>query len=197
MTEIDISAANRVRQGDIYREVEYIESADDEAGIVAISKLIFPLIVVLTQDCDLEWDFIRRFEEKDKDQNKLLLSVIVAPIYNFEHFLTGEHLSEIDFKMKSFNRKETACVHIIQNQNPRYHYLEFPKESKIIPAGVIDFKHYFAVNVKYLQSIKETNFVCKIKELYREELSQRFAYFLSRIGLPSGNSIKSEKLLQS
>jgi len=50
--------------------------------------------------------------------------------------------------------------------------------------SVIDFKHYFSVNVCYLMGIKKEKFICKIYELYREDISHRFASFLSRIGLP-------------
>jgi hypothetical protein len=50
--------------------------------------------------------------------------------------------------------------------------------------SVIDFKHYFSVPVEYLERIKPTNFVCAVCELYREDICQRFAAYLSRIGLP-------------
>jgi hypothetical protein len=45
--------------------------------------------------------------------------------------------------------------------------------------------HYFSVNISYLEQIRPTNFVCQISELFREDLSQRFAAFLARIGLPN------------
>ncbi len=57
----------RVSQGDIIRDVEYIESAKiDKEGIVEISKIIFPFVVVLTQDCDLEQDFNNRIKENKR-----------------------------------------------------------------------------------------------------------------------------------
>ena len=57
------------------------------------------------------------------------------------------------------------------------------KHINVVPS-VIDFKHYFSVNVKYLQKVKRKQFVCMVGDLYREDISQRFASFLSRIGLP-------------
>jgi hypothetical protein len=85
--------------------------------------------------------------------------------------------------MQQINKKERPGKKLRQNQTPRYHYLEFPTDIPIIPS-VIDFKHYFSVNVKYLKKIKKTNFICNVPPLYREDISHRFASFLSRIGLP-------------
>jgi len=185
MTEIDPQQSERIRQGDVFRDVEFFESAVEQEGIIKISKINFPLIVVLTQDCDLEGDYLRRHAENNKDQNKCLLSVIVAPLYNFEHFRLGQHLTEINLTMMTFQKGHTPYKNIQDNQNPRYHYLEFPRGIGIIPFTVIDFKHYFTVTITYLESIRSTNFICKIQQLYREDISQRFASFLSRIGLPS------------
>jgi hypothetical protein len=71
-----------------------------------------------------------------------------------------------------------------QNERPRYHYLSFPDNVPIVPS-IADFKHYFSVNLVYLEKLRQKHFVCRLSELYREDLSQRFAAYLSRIGLPT------------
>lgn len=86
-------------------------------------------------------------------------------------------------KVKKGKNYTTVGKNLTQNKIPRYHYMEFPEGIPIVPS-IIDFKHYFSLNVEYLYEIREQNFVCKIAELYREDISQRFASFLSRIGLP-------------
>lgn len=53
-----------------------------------------------------------------------------------------------------------------------------------VPEFVIDFKHFFTVPVDVVYKQRKTIYIATIGELYREELSQRFANFLSRIGLP-------------
>jgi len=186
MISVEKESANRVRQGDIYRNIEYIEYAIEDAGIFEISKIDFPLVIVLTQDCDLQQDHAFRSPEEGKPtQDKYLLSVLVAPLYNAEQFYLGEHLNELGFKMAGFERRsnKTANKSLKKNEVPRYHYLEFPDDIPIV-TSVIDFKHYFSVNVQHLTAIKSKNFVCKVSQLYREDISQRFASFLSRIGLP-------------
>ena len=177
---------NRVCQGDIFKDIEFIEYIVEEEGNISISKIIFPLVIVLTQDCDLEQDYRYRSSKDIKNQDKWLLSVLVAPLYNLEHVFRGEHLSELDMTMQLIDKKSTHARFLVTNQLPRYHFLEFPENIKIVPS-VIDFKHYFSANVKYLHSLKKTNFVCSVKSLYREDISQRFSSFLARIGLPENS----------
>ena len=86
--------------------------------------------------------------------------------------------------MESIPKNKTPGKYIKQNNNPRYHYLDFPDDISISNTQIIDFKHYFTVNVDYLIKNKEQDFICRVSELYREEISQRFSNFLSRIGLP-------------
>lgn len=172
----------RVTQGDVLSDVEYIEYVVEEEGILEISKIVFPFAVVLTQDCDLLQDHAIRSIE-GKTQDKWLISVLVAPLYNAEHVYQGEHLSDIDITSQAIKKSSTRGRLIGQNQIPRYHFLEFPEGVPIVPS-VIDFKHYFSAPVLYLREHKKSNFVCTVDELYREDLSLRFAAFLSRIGLP-------------
>lgn len=176
----------RIQQGDIISNVDYIESVDITDGKIKISTITFPLVVVLTQECDLTWDYESRLAEKGED--KYLFSVIVAPLYNYEHFIAGEHLSELGQRMATISRRETKTdnKNLRQNETPRYHYIEFPENIPIVNS-VVDFKHYFTVNVKTLQKYKCDNYICTIGDLFRERLSQRFANYLSRIGLPEMN----------
>lgn len=185
MIKVEIKKYNRLSQGDIYKDVEWIEAITESEGILTIEKINFPYVIVLTQECDLKFDYEYRWGKlKSTDnQDKYLISVLVAPIYNAEHVYVGEHLSKVGFKMTGVPRKGKSGDAFRQNKNPRYHYLEFPKETGIVES-VIDFKHYFSVNVEYLKSIQKSHFVCRVGKLFREDISQRFASFLSRIGLP-------------
>ena len=174
----------RISQGDIYKDIEYIEHIIEKDGNLEVSKINFPLVIVLTQDCDLMQDYTYRWARKPTQNNdKLLLSVLVAPLYNAEHFFLGEHLSELTLQMEKINKNKSPGKYLMTNDRPRYHYLEFPKEVGIVPS-IIDFKHYFSVNLEYLKQIKKTNFVCRVSQLFREDVTLRFSNFLSRIGLP-------------
>lgn len=183
MIKTELQQEGRICQGDIFRDVEYIEYAVEKSGIIEISKVTFPFVIVLTQDCDLKQDYQNRNDLEKEHQDKHLISVIVAPLYNVEHVYIGEHLSYLGLKMQQISKTSTQGKYLQTNQLPRYHYLEFDA-SLPISTSVIDFKHYFSVNVEVLLKIKKDQYVCQISPLWRESISQRFASFLSRIGLP-------------
>ncbi len=174
----------RICQGDILRDVEMIEYAMESEGNLEISKIRFPLVIVLTQDCDLEQDHRFRWARNPQKNSadKYLISVLVAPLYNAEHVYLGQHLSELKMPMETINKNKTPGKNLRKNNNPRYHFISF---SQTIVDSIIDFKHYFSVNVRYLHQLRKTNFVCRIAPLFREDVSQRFSAYLSRIGLPT------------
>jgi len=183
MVRTETKASERICQGDIFRDVTSVEYIIEKSGEMEVSNIRFPYVIVLTQDCDLEQDDVFRSPESKKEtQDKYLLSVLVAPLYNAEDVFEGTHLSYMDWKMEPISNRMLRD-YLTSNQRARYHYLEFEKDIPLVPS-VIDFKHYFSVNVVYLKSIKKANCVCKVAELYREDISQRFSSFLSRIGLP-------------
>lgn len=178
---VNTNQSERICQGDIFRNIEFIEYIHEEEGDIEISKIKFPFVVVLTQDCDLSQDFSI---DSDKNGDKKLISVLVAPLYNFDKFKLGEHLKKIGLTMQNFqNDSQTKLNTLLNNDSPRYHFFKFPEEIELVNS-VVDFKHYFSINVKKLAGLKESNFVCRLSELYREDLSCRFSNFLSRIGLP-------------
>lgn len=176
---------HRVRQGDIFPKVRFIESYKESNGQFELTMFEFPHVVILTQDCDLEQSTAARQKNLKEDSlsvnDKHLISVIAAPLYNSQLLFSGTHLRDIGIKTQSIN---SALKRPIQsNQNPRYHYLAFPEEVPI-PDSVIDFKHYFTVSLQILED-RISDRICGIDPLYRELVSQRFAGYLARIGLPS------------
>jgi len=184
MIQVKLENEERITQGDVFRNVEFIEYILEENGEIEVSKILFPYVVVLTQDCDLAQDYKFRWSEEEiKSHDKWLLSVLVAPLYNLEQVYEGSHLSELDMKMVTISRKRTPGKNLVQNETARYHSIEFPKDVPIV-SSVVDFKHYFSVNVNQLKRQKSEKFVCQISELYRENLSHRFSSYMSRIGLP-------------
>jgi hypothetical protein len=177
---VKTSRRTRISQGDVFREVECIEYAVEKRGIIEVSKIVFPLVIVLTQDCDLEQDWNNRSKQT---QSTKLLSVLVAPLYNAEHVFQGEHLGDIGIKTEPINKKKSPGTMLMQNERPRYHYIDCPPNIPLV-ASVADFKHYFSIHVSYLEKVRNKNFVCRLSDLFREDVSQRFAAYLGRIGLP-------------
>ncbi|HMZ54437.1 MAG TPA: hypothetical protein PLT48_06285 [Nitrospira sp.] len=184
MVKVNRTPQERLAQGDILRDVEHVEYVAINEGIVELSKIVFPLAIVLTQDCDLQQDYTFRSPQENKpNQDKYLMSVLLAPLYNVEHVFEGSHLADLGLTMTPIPKKNTLGKNLLRNETPRYHYLEFPESVPLAPSA-IDFKHYFSCNVQYLKTHKNQHFVCQLDDLYRESVSQRYSNFLSRIGLP-------------
>jgi hypothetical protein len=195
IVRIELSKSSRIRQGDVIRGVDCVEYVVEKKGQIEVGLIDYPLVVVLTQDCDLEQDKnlrkkIQTAKDSEVNQGNLLLSVLVAPLYNVEHVYEGGHLSDLGITSPAINGrpKKTPGEKLRNNENARYHYLEFPNSVQIVPS-VIDFKHFFTVNLVHLKKIRSQHFVCNISDLFREDISQRFASFLSRVALPQIDNV--------
>lgn len=182
----EICADERIHQCDLFKKVPFYESYTENHGAFELTILEFPLAIILTQECDLEQNARERSEGKPAVDgkamhDKFLVSLLCAPLYNAEHLFSGNHLSFLEISSNEKGKEQRK--HIKDNREPRYHYIEFEEGSQIVPS-IIDFKHYFSVSLKYLES-NIANQICSIKPIYRETISQRFSNYLSRIGLPN------------
>ena len=176
----------RLYQGDILKELSFatMESRRVSSGKSDIfQKVSLPFAVVLSQDCDLEHDFKFRGKELS-NQDKFLLSILVCPAFELETFANGGHLKGWEQNL-NWKMNPTPDVERIKSNNSykRYHFLSKSDEF-LIPELVIDFKHFFTLPRNFIYSEKKTKYLASLSELFREELSQRFTNYLSRIGLP-------------
>ncbi|MGD0951248.1 MAG: hypothetical protein ABR985_02450 [Methanotrichaceae archaeon] len=174
--------ADRIVQGDILSEVKFRDwDWDTKKNNVIVYEKKLPYIVILSQDCDLEQDFKYRTTEV-KNDDKILQSILVCPAYGWQEFIDGVHLLDYNLKMEKISSTEQKKK-IKQQQVPRFHYLE-EDSGKQIPPLVIDFKHYYTLPVEFLRHVYKEHYAYSLEELFRESLSQRFSFYLSRIGLP-------------
>ncbi len=176
--------AGRVVQGDILKDVMSIEwdiTSEDTNDISLITKINFPYILILSQDCDLDHDFKNRNDQDAEKHDAYLQSILVCPAYLMAEFKDGVHLKELEMQMEK--KGGDNWKKIKKNLDPRYHYLPSYTQFQI-PELIIDFKHYYTVPVKFLYQVYPKHYVASIEELFRESLCQRFSFYLSRIGLP-------------
>lgn len=169
----------RIAQGDIFSNIEIIEDIEVKGNKLIVNKIRFPYVVCLNQECDLENDYNAALNDQKKDCR--LLHLAIAPAFNFEQFLSGNHWGGIYDPNNGINRNKTNGKAIIDNQNPRFHYIKFPEVDK--PELIIDFKHFFTINRNLLYSNLNKR-IYSLDGLFRENLSQRFCNYVSRIGLP-------------
>jgi len=180
----EIPADEQIHQGDIFKFLQYYDSFIEEGGRFELSLLKFPYSIILTQECDLHNNLTERKsiaeQSEIKKQDKYLISLLCAPLYNAEHIFLGNHLSLL--KIESERKNSEQKNYLKSNRDPRYHYIAFDDNVGLVPM-VIDFKHYFTVSLHYLEENLNQR-VCTLKPLYRELINQRFSNYLSRIGLP-------------
>lgn len=93
------------------------------------------------------------------------------------------HLEALGRTMPRQNSKQWSLIRT--NQNPRYHFLASWTPLQV-PELVVDFKHFFALPTEVLRCLytNEEHSIARLRCPYREDLSQRFAAYLARIGLP-------------
>lgn len=176
---------DRIYQGDILKDFSLysVEKISDE---LEIKEYPFPYVVVISQDCDLSNFFRNRHKQVF---NQFLPNILVLPAFLADDLLVGEHIKNIfDITQEAINSK-TKKEAIRNNNDPRYHFLR--ASGADIPDLIIDFKIYFSISMNDIIKGKENNYSLSLNYLARELLSQRFANYINRIGLPDYVNIAS------
>lgn len=182
-----ISESARFCQGDILRDITIVEWAEEVEDAppeerFQITDRHIPYVVLLTQDCDLEQDHVNRAKASSDTQDKFLQSILVCPAYGVDDFRQGKHLEKLELQMQSFSQKNFDKIK--RNQIYRYHYLPANRDLQV-PELVVDFKHYFTgPRDRIYDDYRSEHYLATLQILFRDELSSRFAHYLSRIGLP-------------
>jgi len=132
--------------------------------------------IVLTQDCDLLWDYRSRQNGTRRDLNGVLLYEL-EPTPDIRVKLAGGDI------LKGIRR----------HADPRYHLLEaVPPDLDCLAHGlpelIIDFKRCYTMPADeiYRQCGLQDGAKrrCRLDTLYREHLQTRAAFYLQRVALP-------------
>ena len=187
ITPIDLiyepALASALRQGEIITGlVQYIidwDNTDIQHDEISYISVKHPYTIVVSQDCDLDWDYQAR--ALGKSSSKILPNILFCEV-----------VTAIDLRGKTeINSGIWSNIKI--NKNERYQFLqqvtaEEDAYQEGLPELGVDFKRYFTIPTKeaYLQLEREhTKRRCRLKSPYVEHFSSRFYYFQSRIALPS------------
>ncbi len=166
---------DRPHQGDILQNLQYKYITDDgETG-----SFTFPFWVIMSQECDLEHDF-KATNGEYKDQDKCLKAILACPAFPSEQLKAGTHMQNLSLTMNTWG--SDLWKKIQANKDPRFHTI-VTTEIAELPNMVIDFKWCFTFPREYIYSELNNKVAC-LDVPYKEQLSQRFAYYLSRIPLP-------------
>lgn len=176
-----------IRQGEILTNLAQLEidlsTIDQETP--AFNQIIHPYVIVVSQDCDLDWDYKFRTVSQDKPNKEL-------PYILFCMMTDARQLRERDKTLKDKEINSDEWNRIKNNKSERYHFFEkVPLEGDLQGQGLpelgVDFKRYFTIpspEVYHKISLGQVKRRCCLVSPYLEHFSSRFVTFLSRIALP-------------
>lgn len=162
-----------ILSGLIRIRLDLAKYGESETSIVEVTH---PYALVLSQACDLSQDFRSRCDGKPEQ----LPEVLFCQVHTAEELKDSGGLNTGLWSRVKINRDE------------RYHFLEkVPAEcdsrGEGLPELGVDFKRYFTLPTAEVYRRLEGGQTLRRTALctpYLEHLSSRFAYFLSRVGLP-------------
>ena len=177
-----------LRQGEIVSEVVQVhiraESLDSRSEDLDLEEKAHPYALILTQDCDLDWDFKARATtpenaaQENKRQAKLVPNILLC------------ELSTVD-SLKPRLAGGDVLRRIRSNQDERYHFLPSVTPSgdligEGLPELVADFKRVFCIPTDelYLRLNIGMRRRAILENPFLHHLSSRFGYYCLRVALP-------------
>jgi len=162
----NVSLSDKILQGDFVPDCPIIIPPATFEGEQDIKVKLLNAIV-MSQSCDIE--------------NGKVDIVLVCPYYNMEDFLERHPTS----KDGSKGGRSKVMENLIQGNYPSYHILQKAESMNLNDFIVVDFRNVYGVHYEYIKS-----YLLKIEQRirllppYREHLSQAFARYFMRVGLP-------------
>jgi hypothetical protein len=193
--QYDPPQAGALRQGEILGDIwdhvpQYppIESQPNQS--FTIESIYYEFVVVMSPDCDLEWDFKARFPDQESQNGLIPLShsLDLPPLLSHV-FLAAAYRNE---KIRSRKEiKSDIWRRIENNQDERFHHFApatLNDTSAIaLPDLYIDFKKALAIPTKSLYEglrVQGVKRIALIPDKYIHDLMHRYYGFLSRVALP-------------
>ena len=160
---------------------EQIEN-ENELGL-PLNRVIHPYAIIVTQDCDLDWDYRAR-QGGSSQPSKLLNSIILCEI------TTAKEVRDIADK-NVMNSREWDLVK--SQRHERFYFfqsvdVECELEQKGLPELTADFKKVFGIDSATLYHQIAINIAKKrsiLSSPYLEHFSKRYNSFHGRVALPS------------
>ncbi|PSB51384.1 hypothetical protein [Chamaesiphon polymorphus] len=170
------------RQGEILTDIfQYYPIANEielDNTELSFVNILHPYVIVVTQDCDLDWDYQARISDNRPD--KLLNSIILCEVATAQEVRGTAEMNSKEWNLVSSQRHE------------RYYFFEkIPKEFELekegLPELTADFKRIFGIEAAILYRQLELGMAKRRSVLsspYLEHFSRRYHSFQGRVALP-------------
>lgn len=179
-----------LRQGEILENVVELQidpesiGSEDSDSIYDINSVEHPFAIVVSQDCDLEQGYNYTFHNRGNLRHELPM-ILFCQAQDVDKFRKSDMYRNL-FKDGPFRRD------FRNNDVFRYHFLqEVPAELDTRDCGLpelgIDFKRYFCIPIVEVFKRIELGHTYRrtvLESPYRDQFSQRFYNFNSRVALP-------------
>jgi hypothetical protein len=161
-----------IEQGDIIEEcpIPILGSSVFDAVLVdeTITDVSDPIsvkkadVIILSQSCDITNDKID--------------SLIVCPIWPLLKLVEAS----------TYYKSKEARESLRQGKEPAYHLInKFERREQPLPYSVVEFHRIYSLPKEYLKSVlRIKGSYLRLLPPYREHLSQAFARYFMRVGLP-------------
>jgi hypothetical protein len=161
-----IVSGDELQQGDIFESCPVFSPAfTDLDNPRATSYLDWQerSVIVSTQSCD-----IAKEHQKTED-------VLVCALWDASVFPPGHYLST-----------QKGLENVRQGSVPGFHMLA-PCDEKVFvhPFRLVDFRRVWSLPIGFVRRQASRNLHLRLLPPYREQMSQAFARFFMRVGLPS------------
>ena len=163
--------------------------AHHQEGEVRVQPFHMPLLMVMTNGCDLLYDQGARSTigpevkgenpEWEQDHHRIVPHVLLCQVFNKSN-IKGLHIYLTNKKLEQVDK----------NQDQRLHHLPpspVGPEREDLPDLYLDFKKYYGLPTQAVYDAIEAGSVTRRAVLigeYRYDLMQRFYSYLARIGVP-------------
>ncbi len=138
---------------------------------------IHPWVIILSPDCDLEWDHKARLEQENID-TKTIAHVLLCDLEDLDALRQSNRVMQ--------SRQQNL---VVDNRDERYHHIPqaHTDSGAQLNEFFVDFKRTFSVPTDYLYALARQELVTRhgfLKAPWVQHLADRFTYFLGRVGLP-------------
>jgi len=181
MEKFEHPPSGRLCQGLVLSGVSQLQRVIPDEGLNQVRLIVHPFCVVISQDCDLEQDIVKREAGNPGSLPNVLMCMAIQIV---------------DFK-NEVPQGSDIWKRVRANSDERFHCIEavppnLDAQGKGVTELGMDFKRYFTVETDDLyEQLKAGGALRRAKLItpYAEQVSLRFANYLSRIGLPEDFSI--------
>lgn len=159
-----------LRQGEILCNVVQLKLKVETVGSPELEFVfqLHPYVIIVSQDCDLDWDYKAR---TDQTTDKLIPNILFCEVTTAESLRRGGDINSGIWGRVKINKDE------------RYQFLQkVAAEEDALQQGLpelgIDFKRYFTLPADEVYTrivAQETQRRCRLVSPYLEHFSTRFA----------------------